>query len=102
MALEEFQAGTAIYVEMNCKDKDGVLADPANGPTITLIDALGETAVDEQAMTKKDGDGVVGVYWYVYQSSKADTLGVWKSSYAATSDDGAKAVSVPTPVFELV
>jgi hypothetical protein len=98
IATEIFQAGTAIYIEMECKDKDGSLIDPESGPTITLTDATGTVKVDKADMTKKD----VGVYWYIYQSLSNDAPGVWNDSFAATASDGSKGKSVPTPVFELV
>lgn len=77
----------------------GTLAadDPEVSVKITITNPVGSVVVNAQSMQKND----TGEYYYIYQTTSASTLGVYKCTIAAdgTSYDS---VYITDSLFELV
>lgn len=75
-----FYAGTAIRVDVECKNKDGTLIDPSAAPSFVCYDPDGESH-STGTMTKD----AVGKYHGIIQTLETDETGEYKVKVSAES-----------------
>ena len=82
-----FQRAEAIICEIEVRDEDGVLVDPATTMTVTITDPDGTVVVGSPSPQAMSQDST-GVYHYDYTPGPSTVLGWYLVHYVAT--DGAR------------
>jgi uncharacterized protein YfaS (alpha-2-macroglobulin family) len=98
--VDRIRRGTEIYVEIEIRDRTTSpmsLLDPNEGVFLTLTDPSGGPVLNEVGMSQK----TAGVYFYRYQTTANDPLGVWKIEFKARHSARTH-LSLAMGAFELV
>lgn len=92
--MATFQIGETVVCEIEVKDSDGTLTNPADSMTISIYDPQNTAVVTDGNMTKDS----TGCYHYDYLSASTALHGEYRVRY--TADDGTR-ITIGIDTFRL-
>lgn len=95
MSIDEYNAGTAIRIDVEVKTYAGALTDP-DSIVVTITDPEDTIKFDEAVM---DSD-TKGIYYYIFQSGEAYVHGIYEIKIKAVA--GGKTSLIKDNLFMLI